>query len=215
VSEAIGLYLRDLEAASAAAKTVSAYRRDLTELAVWAGANDLTPVTVGYRELRRYVAGLSVAARHPPPARKLAATRGLYVHAPGGDGQPESRRPDLGSQAESKLPQVLTVRQMESLLAGGGSRHSLELRDRRCLELAYSCGLRSEEVITVRTDSIDFDDETINVIGRAKQRLLPVGEPARQAVEAYLAKGRPSLVTTPPRRRCSCPATAAGCHLRT
>ena len=79
-SEAIGLYLRDLEAASAAAKTVSAYRRDLTELAVWAGANDLTPVTVGYRELRRYVAGLSARGKAPATvARKLAAIRGLYA----------------------------------------------------------------------------------------------------------------------------------------
>ena len=76
-SEAIGLYLRDLEAASAAPKTIAAYRRDLTELAVWAGANDLTPVTVGYRELRRYVAGLSASGKAPATvARKLAAIRG-------------------------------------------------------------------------------------------------------------------------------------------
>ena len=199
-SEAIGLYLRDLEAASAAPKTIGAYRRDLTELAVWAGANDLTPVTVGYRELRRYVAGLSASGKAPATvARKLAAIRGLYSFML--RVEMVSQNPaDLISapKRESKLPQVLTVRQMESLLAGGGSDTPLELRDKAMLELAYSCGLRSEEVITVRTDSIDFDDETINVIGKgSKQRLLPVGEPARQAVEVYLAKGRPSLVDDP------------------
>ena len=196
----IGLYLQDLKAASSAEKTVSAYRRDLTELANWADANGIDPQTLGYRELRRYIADLSSRGRAPATvARKLAAIRGLYSFLLR-IGRVTQNPADLISapKRESKLPQVLTIRQMESLLAGGGSDTPLQLRDKAMLELAYSCGLRSEEVITVRTDSIDFDDETINVIGKgSKQRLLPVGEPARQAVARYLDKGRPSLVDDP------------------
>ena len=63
------------------------------------------------------------------------------------------------------------------------------------LELAYSCGLRSEEVISIEVDSLDFESEQISVVGKgSRHRRLPMGEPAQRAVEAYLARGRPSLV---------------------
>ena len=198
--EAIGLYMRDLEAASAAEKTITSYRRDLTQVAIWADANGMKPEEVGYRELRRYVAGLSSSGKAPATvARKLASVRGLYSYLLRVEKVTQNPADLISApKRESKLPTVLTIRQMESLLSGVSAGTPLELRDQAMLELAYSCGLRSEEVISVRTDSIDFDEETIDVIGKgSKQRLLPVGEPARDAVAAYMAKGRPSLVTDP------------------
>ena len=64
------------------------------------------------------------------------------------------------------------------------------------LELAYSCGLRCEEVIELNTDSIDFESERLRVLGKgSKERLLPVGEPAQRALRRYLEKGRHVLVS--------------------
>ena len=65
---------------------------------------------------------------------------------------------------------------MESLLDAVPVETPLEIRDRAMLELAYSCGLRSEEVISILTiDSIDFDDEMINVVGKGSKHRLVAG----------------------------------------
>ena len=66
------------------------------------------------------------------------------------------------------------------------------------LELAYSCGLRCEEIVNLDLGALDFESERIRVLGKGgKERLLPVGEPAQRALERYRAKGRHVLATDP------------------
>lgn len=66
------------------------------------------------------------------------------------------------------------------------------------IELAYSCGLRSQEVISLSTGSLDFESEQLSVVGKgSRHRRLPVGEPAQRAVEEYLLRARPSLTVDP------------------
>jgi len=193
----LGLYERDLVAVASAPKTVTAYRRDLIQMAIWAGRLGLAPEEVGHRDLRRYAASLSSQDLAPSTiARKLAAIRGLYAFLLR-TGRVRHNPADLVSapKAESKLPTVLTAEQMATLLDRVPARTPLEIRDRAMLELAYSCGLRSEEVISIEVDSIDFDSEQIDVVGKgSRHRRLPMGEPAQRAVEVYLTKARPSLV---------------------
>jgi integrase/recombinase XerC/integrase/recombinase XerD len=182
---------------------MTAYERDLDQLEAWARGSGLRPDQLGHKDLRRYAASLSAAGRAPATvARKLAAIRGFYgfLLRTGRVGQNPA---DLVSapRRKAKLPQVLTSEQMSSLLDAVPSGSPLEIRDRAMFELAYSCGLRSEEVLTLTVDSIDFDDELIRVLGKgSKHRLVPVGEPARQAVELYLSKSRPGLVVDPAER---------------
>ena len=72
----------------------------------------------------------------------------------------------------------------------------LELRDRALFELAYACGLRAEELVTLDLGSVDFDSELVRVEGKGgKTRLVPAGEHALRALERYLARARPALVT--------------------
>jgi integrase/recombinase XerC/integrase/recombinase XerD len=74
------------------------------------------------------------------------------------------------------------------------ARTPLEVRDRALFELAYSCGLRAEELIGLDLGDIDFEEETARVNGKgSKTRIVPVGEPARKALGTYLEKGRPPL----------------------
>jgi integrase/recombinase XerC/integrase/recombinase XerD len=70
----------------------------------------------------------------------------------------------------------------------------LELRDRALFELAYACGLRAEEIVSLDLDSADFDSEELRVEGKgSKTRVVPFGEPARLALCAYLERGRSAL----------------------
>lgn len=189
-------YERDLVASSAAARTISAYRRDLRQFALWCDANGAEPLTLRHREVRRYAASLSAGGSSPATvARKLAAIRGLYSFLLR-TGRITQNPADLVSapKAKTKLPTVLTTIQMSEILDSAPSRTALELRDRAMIELAYSCGLRSEEVITLDIGALDFDSEQISVVGKgSRHRRLPVGEPAQRAVEDYLRRGRPSL----------------------
>lgn len=198
--EALELFQRDLTAAGTAPRTRSAYARDLGQFRGWVDGLGLRPDEVGHKDLRRYAASLSAAGRAPATvARKLAAIRGFYGYLLR-TGRAAQNPADLVSapRRKAKLPQVLTAEQMSALLDAVPSGTPLEIRDRAMFELAYSCGLRSEEVLTLKVDSIDFDDEVIRVFGKgSKHRLVPVGEPARRAVELYLEKARPGLAADP------------------
>jgi integrase/recombinase XerC/integrase/recombinase XerD len=67
------------------------------------------------------------------------------------------------------------------------------------LELAYSCGLRCEEIVSLDLESVDFESEQVRVLGKgSKERLLPVGEPAQRALRGYTERGRPALLGPDP-----------------
>lgn len=197
---AIDRYTDSLAAIGAAPRTVRAYRRDLEQLAAWGTAAGLSPEKVGHRDVRRYAASLTTRGNAASTvARKLAAIRGLYAHLLR-TGQVTGNPADLVSspKRESRLPTVLTAGQMADLLDRAPTSTPLEIRDRAMLELAYSCGLRAEEVVSAEVGSIDFDDEQVSVVGKgSRHRRLPLGEPARRAIELYLSRGRPSLVADP------------------
>jgi len=198
--EAIRLYEADLQATGAAPRTIRAYRRDLLQLADHARSAGLEPCAVTHRDIRRYAASLTASGNAASTiARKLAAIRGLYAFMLR-TGRIAANPADLvtSPKRESRLPAVLTAEQMSALLDGVPASSPLEIRDKAMLELAYSCGLRAEEVISLDCGSLDFDDEQVSVVGKGRRhRRLPFGEPARHALEAYLSRGRPSLVAYP------------------
>jgi integrase/recombinase XerC/integrase/recombinase XerD len=148
------------------------------------------------RDLRRYLAALAESGKAPSTiARKLAALRGLL-----------RVQKELGSSSENpaellsspkrpqRLPRVLKSGEVAALLDGIPATTPLELRDRALFELAYSSGLRAEELVMLELDSIDFDAECVRVEGKgSKTRLVPIGEHARRALERYLERGRPVL----------------------
>src|SRR4029078_12088532 len=131
--------------------------------------------------------------------RKWAASRGLYGYLVRTEKVGANPAELVSSPKRSeKLPHVLGTEQMRALLERIPARTPLELRDRAMLELAYSCGLRCEEIVNLDEGSLDFETEQLRVRGRgSKERLLPVGEPAQRALRRYLDKGRRALVTDP------------------
>jgi site-specific recombinase XerD len=196
-SEALALFDRDLGARNLAERTRRAYGVDLGQFVEWAESRGLGVGDVRHRDVRRYGAGLSrEGAAAATVARKLAAVRGLYDFLVRTERAGQNPADLVSSpKREQKLPRVLSGEQVRSLLERIPARTPLELRDRALLEVAYSCGLRCEEIVNLDLASLDFEGERVRVLGKgSKERLLPVGEPARRAVTRYLERGRHALV---------------------
>jgi site-specific recombinase XerD len=185
---ALELLQEDLRRRDAAERTRRAYAVDLEQFARWAQTRGKSPADVDVRDVRRYVARLSEAGAAPAStARKLAAIRGLFS---------SQREHGLiaGSPADlvatprqpSRLPRVLKASEVARLLDSVPATGPLELRDRALFELAYACGLRAEELVSLGLDDVDWDGEQLRVEGKGrKTRYVPVGELAMAALRDY------------------------------
>src|SRR5882757_2264554 len=196
-TKALASFDRDLAARSAAEATRKAYSNDVGQLAAWAQSMDRDPDSLGHRDLRRFAAVLSERGiSKAGVARKLAAIRAFYgalVRSGAVSANPAALV--ASPKQDRKLPRVLSREEMQTLLDRIPTRTPLEMRDRAMLELAYSCGLRAEEVVNLNTDSPDFDGERLRIEGKGgKTRLVPMGEPAQAALTGYLERGRRALV---------------------
>jgi len=216
--EATALLEEDLRRRDAAERTRRAYSVDVGQFTRWATAQRLAPEDVDPKVVRRYVAHLSERSRTSPgqapsvlqavrpggvapttAARKLAALRALFA-SQREHGRLLQNPAELVStpRRPSRLPRVLSVREAALLLEGIPVGSPLELRDRALFELAYGCGLRAEELVSLKTPDLDHDAEQLRVEGKGrKTRFLPVGEPAMEAVRLYLEHARPALSASP------------------
>ncbi len=194
--EALRDFDADLRLRAAAEKTRRAYGGDLAHFAQWCAGRSLTPVEVDARVLRRYAAQRSQEGLSPASlARTVASLRSFYrmLREHGLVASNPAELLTLPKRPRS-LPHVLRPQELGQLLDRIPQTTPLELRDRAMLELAYACGLRAEELVTLTTDSVDFDAEQLRIEGKgSKTRLVPVGEPALRALTRYLERARPAL----------------------
>jgi site-specific recombinase XerD len=190
--------------AGASVHTREAYAHDVGEFVEWCARGDLAPTAVDRRALRRYLGYLDTRGfARSSIARKAAAVRahlrylrrhGVIVHDPGA-----TLRAPKGA---SRLPRVPHVDEANVLLDGAAStsRDGVEsavvLRDLAVLEVLYGAGLRVAECCGLRRDDVDLGRGLLTVLGKGtKVRRVPVGEPAVDALCAWLERGRPALVT--------------------
>jgi site-specific recombinase XerD len=198
--EALVAFDRDLSTRDAAERTREAYSTDLAQLARWAEDRGVGPVEMTHKELRLYAAHLGESGMSKATvARKLAAIGAFYstlVRLGRVGANPAELVP--APKREQHLPRVLDQDEAAALLDRIPARTPLEVRDRALLEVAYSCGLRAEEIVGLDCSSLDFESERIRVEGKGgKTRLVPVGEQARDALHRYLDRARGSLVSDP------------------
>ncbi len=211
---AIALLAEDLARRDAAPRTVRAYLTDLRQFAAWASGLGLDPDSVGPRELKSFLATLSERRIAPSTiARKLAALRALFASRREHGLIPQNPAELVSAPKRGhELPRVLSAREAAALLdaiptrgGGGGDdggssgkaelvRGALNLRDRAIFELAYACGLRAEELVTLRLSDVDYDSEQLRVEGKGrKTRYVPAGEIALGILGEYLQRSRPLL----------------------
>ena len=200
--KALARFDRSLRARGLAEGTRRAYGRDLAGFAHFAASHGTAPTQVRYPLLRRYAARLSSGSGEggrelakPTIARKLAGIRTFYRYMVESQ-ELEANPADLLSSPRRprRLPRALKKDDIATLLDRIPAGTPLALRDRALFELAYSCGLRSEEIVNLDTDAVDFDSEELRIVGKgSKTRLVPIGEPAQRALRRYLEKGRAAL----------------------
>jgi integrase/recombinase XerD len=196
---AVSRYLTSLQIERGlAANTLEAYERDLgAYVGFLAARRRTTPGAVTRTDVHDYMAH-EASAQHVAStrARRLSTLRGFHrfcvAEGLAADSPVESVR---GPRRARPLPRVLRVPEMERLLASPDPTRSLGLRDRALLELAYAAGLRASELCGLPLESLDLNAALVRVMGKGrKERLVPVGRAALDAVARYRSDSRPKLV---------------------
>jgi integrase/recombinase XerD len=201
LDEALDRYLAHLRVERGLlAATLEAYARDLREYSEWLagrGLGRLDQVTepailqhLAFLQTR----GLSRASQ----ARHLAAVRGLHKFASAEGLTPTD--PSAGVEAtrgSRPLPHFLSIDEVDRLLCRPDCSSAGGARDKAMLEVLYASGLRVSELVTLPLSAIDSQTGVIRVRGKGgKERIVPVGERARDALAAYLAAPRQKLLGT-------------------
>ena len=179
--------------------TVRAYRADLRDLAATVPEAQLDDVDL--EVLREWLWGATQRGdARSTLARRTAAARGFFGWA-AEEGLIASD-PSLRLVAPKRgrtLPRVATADGVRGMLDDLAERAApgdpVLLRDHAMLEVLYASAVRASELTGLDRDDLDLDRATLRVLGKgSKERVVPFGVPARHAVEAYLARGRPALV---------------------
>jgi integrase/recombinase XerC len=194
----IDRFLRHLEAEkNVSPHTLRSYRVDLEQLAEFLGDRD--PASLDHQDLRRFLAHLvDRRASKSTIARKLAAIRSLYTYLNReGIVLRNPARLVATPKQDKRLPQVLTVDDVLRLLDAPRHAGETSLRDRAVIETLYSTGIRASELIGIDHDDINRHDRLIRIRGKGrKERIVPVGQKALDAIDAYGAVKRRSAVET-------------------
>ena len=181
----------------ASPRTDEAYGRDLTRFATYAlsrGAGGPPDITA--RLLREYVYHLKDLGLAPSSIRRNISALRTYFKFLLGEGRLTH---DPSERLESPkrwrtLPDVLSVTEIDKLLASPTLDDPLVFRDRALLELAYGAGLRVSEWISVGVRDVMFDEGLVRVFGKgSKERLVPIGRRAIGALASYIRELRPRL----------------------
>ena len=189
----------------ASANTLAAYRRDLAGYRTFlAGRCIASPDAVTREDVAAWVADLQRAGLAPATVeRRLAAVMSLHrflvseslaVREPTAD-LPLPSVPD-------RLPDVVSIAEMDRLLSQPFGEGPTGSRDRAVLETLYGCGLRVSELVGLDVADVERSSRLVRVIGKGdKERVVPIGGAALVAVEEYLRDGRPRLRSTHGRTR--------------
>ncbi len=184
-----------------AENTVLAYGRDLDRFALWVaddGLADYLKPTV--RALSNYLCKLREEELAPSSiARHLVALKMFYRFLRMEDrGDPQAVELLSSPSLWVKIPQVLSPESIEKLLFAPQKEERFYLRDRALLETLYASGCRASEVVGLKMADLYLDAGFCKCMGKgSKQRVVPLGKPARKALQAYLTEQRPKLVRGP------------------
>jgi integrase/recombinase XerC len=175
--------------------TVKAYLTDLGQYAEYLGSAGAAIVPSSPTLVRGFLARAAGEAGATSLGRKLSAIRSLYRFlvreglAPGNPARTVS-----GPKRPKPLPEVLPEEEVAHLVEAPRGAEPLAIRDRAFLELLYASGLRAAELTALDVDDVDLAQGLVRVLGkRHKERIVPFGRSARDAIRRYLSEARPVL----------------------
>jgi integrase/recombinase XerD len=179
------------------ANTLNAYRSDLQKFAEWTEAEKKGLAAVGTEGLRRYIYSRVAGGDRPrTTARQLSSMRRFFQFLlregiVKSDPTVDLESPKLGRP----LPKSLSEEDVELLIAATEGDDVLGIRDRAMVETLYATGVRVSELVGLTLSQIDRNQGLIKIIGKGnKERLVPLGEEARDRVDRYLARARPEIL---------------------
>lgn len=182
-----------LSAARLAPRTVDAYARDLRDLEAWL---DGAPEAASPEQLAGYVARLRAdGLASTTIARRVAALRSFYRHQVLLGARRDNPAAELELPRRRRaLPKTLSPGEVERLIEAATGTTPRTMRDRALVELLYGAGLRVSEAVGLDRASVDLERRFVRCIGKgSKERIVPIGREAVDALRRYLAHGRPYL----------------------
>ena len=166
--------------------TVAAYAGDVEAFL----GSEWGSVTSGTEDITGYLASLAgKGVTKRSEARVLSALRSFFTWLCMEGERKDNPCDGIESPKIGRyLPSVLSLEEVEAIMSSVDTRDASGLRDRAVLEVLYGCGLRVSEAVDLRISRIFFDEEFLSVIGKGdKQRIVPLGEVAADALKAWLA----------------------------
>lgn len=180
------------------ANTEVSYARDLKKMNQYLlaqGIRDVREVTA--TSLNSYILFLEKEGRKPATiSRSIASMKAFYHYMEkeqrlGADPSEKLKAPKI----EKKMPTILTTEEVTRLLEQPGGSSPKELRDKAMLELLYATGIRVSELISLKVNDVNLKMEYLTCADGHKERIIPFGRIAREALNRYLEQGRPKLAT--------------------
>jgi len=188
VPKSIARFLRSLREKNASPHTFKAYSKDLAYFSEYVGASSWKEID--HTRIRGFLSHLyERELGKTSVARALSALRSLYRWL-GREGSIQQNTALLVAMPKlpKKLPRVPTIEEINNVLDGAMPESAaFPERDRLILELLYGCGIRNSELVGIELDDVSWSGESILVRGKGrKERYVPFGESARDALSAYL-----------------------------
>ncbi len=176
-----------------APRTVDSYRRDLEDFEGRLGAD---AASASREQIEQYLADLRAAGRASSTvARRLAALRSFYRHQQLLAERPDNPAAEVAAPRRiRRLPRTLSAGEAERLMEAAAGTTPRALRDAALVELLYGAGLRVSEAVGLERGSVDLDERLVRCIGKgSKERIVPIGRRATDALRRYISRGRPYL----------------------
>lgn len=175
--------------------TIESYRRDLRQFCDFLESRGLAPTDASPADIRTFIDGLAIEGRRPADAtvaRKASTLKSFYKFLfREGLAQNDPVSALMTTRKGRKLPTVLNLGEVKTLLHQADGADPVRLRDRAMLELLYGAGLRVSEVAGLRQEDVDLEAGFVRCYGKgSKERMVPMGEPAVAAIDRYLRQGR-------------------------
>lgn len=188
-------YLREVKKTSK--NTEVSYQRDLLHMASYLEEQGITEVErVTKTSLNSYILYLEKEGKAATTISRTLASIKSFFHYELGEGRIRRDPAELikSPKIEKKAPTILTVEEVNSLLSQPAGETPKEIRDKAMLELLYATGIRVSELINLKVEDVNLQIGFITCRDEHKERMVPFGKVAKQAMVSYMESSRGSLL---------------------
>ena len=169
--------------------TVSSYKNDISSFFTWCDKEQLDPLKIIDLNLNNYISNLfSIGLKSSSINRKISSIKHFYLFLLKKKVIKNSPADEITTPKQEKyLPTSMSEDEVESLLGSPKSSIKIERRDKAMIEILYATGMRISELVNLKLTDIDFNRSVLKVFGKgSKERLVPYGEKAAEALRIYL-----------------------------